>query len=325
MVNKVLDILKDSKSFISGEDIAKKLNISRAGVWKNIEKLRNMGYVITSVTNKGYLLTEDKLIFNQIEIEKEIKTALLGKKVYFFEEITSTNDYAKDMANNIQEEGTIVIANNQTKGRGRLERAWISDKGGIFLSLILKPNIQLFNIMQITLLASISICDAIKKLTLLDAKIKWPNDIIINNKKVGGILTEVIAQVEKISTVILGIGINVNNEKFSLDLQKKATSIFLENNKTVSKASLIGCFLEEFEKKYLIYKEKEDFNLFLEEYKKLCLNIGKEVKVIHNKKEMLGKVIDISNIGEIILKTNNNEIKIISGEVLLKNINGEYI
>ena len=326
MTQKILNILKNNKDFISGEKIAKTLKISRAGVWKNIKKLKDMGYNIISTTNRGYLLIDDNELFNKLEIEKEINTVYLGRKIYFFDEITSTNDYAKELANDNLEEGTLVVANCQTKGKGRLDRSWVSDKNdGIFLSLILRPNIELFNIMQITLLAGICVCNAIKSLTELDAKIKWPNDIIINNKKVCGILTEVSAQIENVSYLILGIGINVNNKNFDINLENKATSIFLETDKFIKRQNLIGHFLKEFEDKYSIYKKEKDFTIFLEEYKNLCINLQKEAKVTYKGKEITGKVIDISNLGEIILKTEENILKIVSGEVSLRNVNGEYI
>ncbi|WP_250278818.1 biotin--[acetyl-CoA-carboxylase] ligase [[Clostridium] colinum] len=326
MTEKILDILKNSSDFISGEKIARSLNISRAGVWKNISKLKNMGYNIISVTNKGYLLVKDSSLFNKMEIEKEINTYVLGKNIYFFDEITSTNEYAKKLADDKVEEGALVVANCQTNGKGRLDRNWVSNKGeGIFLSLILRPNIELFSIVQITLLAGICICNAIKKVTNLDAKIKWPNDIIINNKKVCGILTEVTAQVDNVSYIILGIGINVNNKKFSDELENKATSIFLETGKNVERQKLIAMLLKEFENKYFIYKKEKDFSIFLEEYKSLCINLDKQAKVIYNGQEILGKVLDISNLGEIIFETDNNILKIVSGEVSLRNIDGEYI
>lgn len=328
MTEKILVILKENKDFISGEKIAKLLNVSRAAVWKNISKLKNMGYNIISVTNKGYLLVENNFLFNKLEIEKELNTFVLGKNIYFFEEINSTNDYAKKLINsNIEiEEGTLIVADCQTSGKGRLDRKWESNKGdGIFLSLILKPDIELFSIMQVTLLAGICVCKAINSITGLNAKIKWPNDIIINNKKVCGILTEVNAQIDKVSYIILGIGINVNNQKFDVALGDKATSIFLETNKNIERQKIIANLLKEFENNYFKYIKEKDFSIFLDEYKSLCININQVCKLIYHKKEIIGKVIDISPLGEIIFETENEVLKIVSGEVSLRSINGNYI
>ena len=133
MTEKILQILKDNKGFVSGEKIAKSLNISRAAVWKNITKLKNMGYNITSVTNKGYLLLNDNILYNKLEIQKEINTFVLGKNLYFFDEISSTNEYAKTLINNNIEEGALVVSDYQINGKGRLDRQWVCNKGdGIF-------------------------------------------------------------------------------------------------------------------------------------------------------------------------------------------------
>lgn len=325
MTEKILNILKNSNDFISGEKIAQQLNVSRMAVCKNIAKLKQMGYNIISTTNKGYLLVVDNNLFNKIEIEKEINTFVLGKNIYFFDEITSTNEYAKTIANNV-EEGTIVVAKKQTKGKGRLDRKWISSKNeGIYFSLILKPEIEVFKIMQITLIAGISLCETIKQMANIDAKIKWPNDILINNKKVCGILTELNAQIDNIFYIILGIGINVNNEKFDQDLKQKATSLYLETNKNIEKQKILACFLKNFEQKYFIYKKEKSFDPFLKQYKDLCVNLNKKAKILHKGKEIIGEVIDISHLGEIVFKTDTDILKISSGEVSLRNVDGEYV
>lgn len=325
MTEKILNILKNSKDFISGEKIAQQLNVSRMAVCKNISKLKEMGYNITSSTNKGYLLVLDNNLFNKIEIEKEINTFVLGKNIYFFDEITSTNEYAKNIANNV-EEGTIIIAKKQTKGKGRLDRKWTSaENQGVYFSLILKPKIELFKIMQITLIAGISLCETIKQVTNIDAKIKWPNDILINGKKVCGILTELNAQIDSVSYIILGIGINVNNEKFDQDLIQKATSLFLETNKNIEKQKILACFLKNFEEKYFMYKNEKAFEPFLQQYKNLCVNLNKKAKVLYKGNEIIGEVVDISYLGEIIFKTDTDILKISSGEVSLRNVDGEYV
>ena len=326
MTEKILDILKNSNDFISGEVIAKELKVSRVSISKNIKKLKDMGYDIKSITNKGYILIKDDKLFNKFEIEKQINTKILGNKVYFFDEISSTNEYAKILANSNEEEGAIVIADCQTNGKGRLDKKWESNKGeGLFMSILLRPNVHINNIVQITLLSGICICNGIKKATGLDASIKWPNDIVVNGKKVCGILTELSAQIENVSYVILGIGINVNNKIFNDDLKDKATSIFLETNKETERAKLLSYILNELEEKYLKFKEIKDFTLFLPEYKSLCVNLNKEVKAIYKNEEIIGTVIDISPSGEIILKTNKGVLNISSGFVSLRNIDGKYV
>ncbi len=326
MTEKILDILKNSNDFISGEVIAKELKVSRVSISKNIKKLKDMGYDIKSVTNKGYILIKDNKLFNKFEIEKQINTKVLGNKVYFFDEISSTNEYAKSLANSNEEEGAIVIADCQTNGKGRLDKKWESNKGeGLFMSILLRPNVHINNIVQITLLSGICICNGIKKATGLDASIKWPNDIVVNGKKVCGILTELSAQIENVSYVILGIGINVNNKNFNDELKDKATSIFLETNKEIERAKLLSYILNELEEKYLKFKEIKDFTLFLPQYKALCVNLNKEVKAIYKNEEIIGTVVDISPLGEIILKTDKGMLNISSGFVSLRNVDGKYV
>lgn len=326
MYNKILKLLSDADEFISGESIANNFGITRSAVWKNINKLKNMGYNIVSINNKGYLLNKNNNIYNSFEITKNLKTKLFGKKCYFFEEIDSTNTYAKKIASDNESEGVIVVSNFQTKGKGRLDKAWFCEKDkAIYLSLILKPNIPLINSNQITLISGIALCKVLKNLKI-NAKIKWPNDIILNNKKIAGILTELNAEIDKINYIIMGIGINVNNTIFEKDLTKKASSLFLEMGEIFDRKLILNNFLLEFEKMYNEYIEFLNFEPFLNEYKSLCLNLNKNVTLKYKNKKINGKVIDISTYGSLILlDENNKKIEINSGEVSIRNTNGEYI
>lgn len=323
MLSKVLEILANSDDFISGEDIAKSLNVTRASIWKNISKLKSMGYNILSSTNKGYKLIKDNNKYNKLEVEKILKTKILGKEIYFFDEIDSTNNYAKIIANSVSE-GAIILANNQTNGRGRFDRNWVCEKNsGVFLSLILKPCIDIFSISNITMMASVSLCNTISFFTGEKAMIKWPNDILVNNKKICGVLTEVSAQMDKIDYIVLGIGINVNNKNFEGELLNKATSIYKQINKNVNRQEVVSYFLNDFENNYITYKNTFDINI--SEYKKLCINIDRQVKVVYKGKEIIGKVVDVCKDGNLIIKTENDTIKIVSGEVSLRTSSGEYI
>lgn len=326
MLEKIIYILKNETNYVSGEVIGKELGISRAGVWKNIVKLKGMGYNISSVANKGYFLEEKFDTFNKIEIKQSLKCKDFIKECYFFEEIDSTNDFAKKLAAKNLQEGDIIVANYQNKGKGRFNRDWISEKGeGLYFSLILTPYIDINKVTHITFLIGIALCNTINKLGL-NAKIKWPNDIILNGKKVSGILTELTAQVENIEYIIAGIGVNVNNIIFNEEIKNKATSLYLESGKFFERREIISDILFEFEKIYKIYLTTKEFNLFYEEYKKLCLNIGQNVKIILNGKEITGKATDIGNFGElVILKENGEETIVVSGDVSLRNENGNYI
>lgn len=326
MVLKILKILNEEQEFVSGEFIANKLGITRAGVWKYISKLKNMGYEIISVNNKGYLLKDNKNLYNQFEILKSLHTDFIGKNIIFFDSIDSTNTYAKNLAYEGAKEGTVIISNTQINGKGRLEKQWISEKdSGIYMSIILRPNIELINCNQITLITSIALCRVLKSLNL-ETYIKWPNDIILNNKKISGILIELSAEIEKVNYIIVGVGINVNNKSIDENIKDKATSIFLETKNIFSRVQIIQSFLFEFEKMYTQYIKNSNFNEFLDEYKELCINLGKEVKIFSKDKEDFGKIVGITEYGQLIFLNNKNEeIKIISGEVSVRNIDGSYI
>lgn len=326
MVLKILKILNEEQEFVSGEFIANKLGITRAGVWKYISKLKNMGYEIISVNNKGYLLKDNKNLYNQFEILKNLHTDFIGKNIIFFDSIDSTNIYAKNLAYEGTKEGTVIISNTQINGKGRLEKQWISEKdSGIYMSIILRPNIELINCNQITLITSIALCRVLKSLNL-ETYIKWPNDIILNNKKISGILIELSAEIEKVNYIIVGVGINVNNKSIDENIKDKATSIFLETKNMFSRVQIIQSFLFEFEKMYTQYIKNSNFNEFLDEYKELCINLGKEVKIFSKDKEDFGKIVGITEYGQLIFLNNKNEeIKIISGEVSIRNIDGSYI
>jgi len=321
-------LLKGSNDFISGEKIGSTLFISRAAVCKNISALKKEGYNIESATNKGYLLIDDKDIVNKFELESRLKTEFIGKNCLFYSELTSTNDQAKKIVNentNI-ENGTVVITEKQTNGKGRQGRNWVSpEKSGVYFSIILKPNITPMETPQITLITGIAVANAINKITKLKSGIKWPNDVIINGKKVCGILTEMTAEVDKVKYVIVGIGINVNNDKFENIIKDKATSLKIESGINLKRADVIAAVIEEFEVLYKIYADKKDFSLFIDRYKKLCLNMNKQVKAVFKDRQITGTVCDIGQNGQLIIKTSNDTVSIISGEVSLTLKDGKYI
>lgn len=326
MINKILKILNENNEFISGEYIANKLGITRAGVSKNISKLKNMGYEITSINNKGHLLKKENNIYSAFEITKNLNTNFLGKNCHFLEEIDSTNLYAKKLIYENAPNGTIIVSNFQTKGKGRFEKTWLSEKNvGIYLSLILNPKITIIHANNISLISGIALC-RILSLYDINPKIKWPNDIILNNKKVAGILTEIISEIEVVNNIILGIGINVNNKSFDKSIKEKATSLYLELGKKLDRRTIIQQFLNEFEKMYTEFIQNLDFKIFLEEYKNLCINLNQNVKLKYKEKEISGKVIDVTEYGALIfLSEENEQIQIVSGEVSIRKLDGTYI
>lgn len=326
----VLDELKKNKGkYISGEELSKKLGVTRTSIWKHIKKLKEEGYIINSSTNKGYILIESPDALYPNEIKELIDTKLIGKEIIFLESIDSTNNYAKKMGEEKFKEGTIVIAEEQTAGRGRLGREWISPKGkGIWMTIMLKPDIKPEQAAQLTLIGAYAVAKAIKTVCSIDAQIKWPNDIVIKGKKVCGILTEMGAEIDRINYLIVGIGINANTEKkdflkSGLDI---ATSLKIEKGEDVDRKLLISNIITNFEELYTDFIEKGNIERIINDYKKVSATLDKEVKISSVKgEELRGMALDINNHGHLMVKINDGKIiEISSGEVSVRGIY-EYV
>ena len=323
MREKILEVILDNeKEFISGEELSKKLGISRTAIWKHIRILRSQGYNIESVNKKGYRLVDEPTdLLNPQNIYRNLKTKFIGKNVLHFETIDSTNDYAKKIGNELRD-GSVIISEEQTKGKGRLGRVWESKAGeGIWMSIILKPNIIPNKAPFITLIAGASIVKALNILGV-DAKIKWPNDITINNKKLSGILTELSAEIERVNYIVVGIGMNVKDTDFEEELQDKATSLYKENY-NVSRVDIVKEILCQFEKLYLDYIEKDDKKEVLDICRQYSAIINKEIYVIKNDQKELVDCIGINEEGNLIIKNKDGNLEgIMSGEVSIRGVKG---
>ena len=323
MREKILEVILDNeKEFISGEELSKKLGISRTAIWKHIRILRSQGYNIESVNKKGYRLVDEPTdLLNPQNIYRNLKTKFIGKNVLHFETIDSTNDYAKKIGNELRD-GSVIISEEQTKGKGRLGRVWESKAGeGIWMSIILKPNIIPNKAPFITLIAGASIVKALNILGV-DAKIKWPNDITINNKKLSGILTELSAEIERVNYIVVGIGMNVKDTDFEEELKDKATSLYKENY-NVSRIDIVKEILCQFEKLYLDYIEKDDKKEVLGICRQYSAIINKEIYVIKNDQKELVDCIGINEEGNLIIKNKDGKLEeIMSGEVSIRGVKG---
>ena len=323
MREKILEVILDNeKEFISGEELSKKLGISRTAIWKHIRILRSQGYNIESVNKKGYRLVDEPTdLLNPQNIYRNLKTKFIGKNVLHFETIDSTNDYDKKIGNELRD-GSVIISEEQTKGKGRLGRVWESKAGeGIWMSIILKPNIIPNKAPFITLIAGASIVKALNILGV-DAKIKWPNDITINNKKLSGILTELSAEIERVNYIVVGIGMNVKDTDFEEELQDKATSLYKENY-NVSRVDIVKEILCQFEKLYLDYIEKDDKKEVLDICRQYSAIINKEIYVIKNDQKELVDCIGINEEGNLIIKNKYGNLEeIMSGEVSIRGVKG---
>ena len=320
MTNDILKFLKE-KEYISGELLAKKLGISRVAIWKQIQRLKGMGYKIISEQNLGYcLISRPDLLIPQ-EVQRGLSTTYIGKRIFYFPELESTNIIAKEKALHITEvidEGTIIIAEKQSAGKGRLGRKWFSPAGGIWLSIILYPQLPPSYIPRITLMTAVAAVKAIKISTQIEPQIKWPNDILINEKKVCGILTEMSAELDIINWVVVGIGINVNidHQEFPEDIQENTISLKEVLGKEVLRVKLIQAFLWEFEKYYESLKRRE-FSSILKEWKLYSHTLERKIRVDMGERIITGEAVNINEEGALILKKEDGElIKIISGTII---------
>lgn len=315
MEAKILELFRKEKSeFLSGEDLSRTLNISRAAVWKHIEKLRQAGYQIAAQPHLGYKLESSPDILSDWELLARLNTKIIGGKIISYQTCPSTMDVASKLAEDRAPEGTIVTADSQTEGRGRLGRKWQSPpEGGIYLSIILRPDIPLGEIPLITLLAAVAIVRAIRKSTHLEAMIKWPNDILINNKKIAGILTELKAETDKIKFVIVGLGVNV---KTSLkDLPEAAGSLEGLTDKKITRVEIAGSIISEFDGLYQQFVNRE-FKTILTEAKNYSITLGSRVKVKTIEEEFEGQAVDIDETGALVIRLDSGFNKaVLAGDV----------
>lgn len=316
MRSKILTMLKNTDEYLSGEDMSRELGISRAAVWKHIKKLKDEGYNILSVTNKGYRLdgTPDNISLE--EINSFLTTEFTARNIIYLNSTDSTNNECKRLEDKV--DGTLVIAEQQTAGKGRLGRAWESPRGaGIWMSILLKPDIPLASVSQITLVAGMAACRALGN----GSMIKWPNDIVIGSKKVCGILTEMSAEIERINYVICGMGVNVNTKEFPEELQDKATSLFIETGEMQNRAEITAKIMNEFERLYTVFIH-EGFGALAGEYRNMCITLNRRVQVIYKNDTVLGTAADVDDSGNLIVETDNGKIVVSSGEVSVRGIYG---
>ncbi|MFH1622320.1 MAG: biotin--[acetyl-CoA-carboxylase] ligase [Candidatus Omnitrophota bacterium] len=315
MNEKILALLRNSDTYVSGEEISRHLGISRSAIWKHIQELRQQGYEIVAVPHLGYELASipDRLLPN--EISPGLDTKIIGKEIHYYEMISSTMDIAMDFGLKGCKEGLVVCAEGQYKGRGRLGRFWSSPKNrGIYLSLILRPEISPAESPKLTLLIAVAVCQAIRKVAKIDCFIKWPNDLIINNKKLGGILTEMNAEMDRVKFIIIGLGINVNTPE-SL-LPPKSTSLKEQIGKRLSRIELTKQILREIEKEYFLF-QKEGFSPIIKKWKKFSTTLGHRVKVQFHKEHLEGEALDIDSDGALLVKRNSGSVeRITAGDII---------
>lgn len=311
-MKKLIDLLKEHQgNFISGREIGNNLNISRSAVNKQIQKLREKGYKINSKTNKGYCLTEND---NTLDIEYIKNKLNHNHTLEYFDCIDSTNTYLKENIKNLPF-GHIVLANEQYKGRGRLNRSFLSTKDkGVYLSILIEPNCSIEESLKLTILTSVAVFSAIKKNYNIEIKLKWVNDLIYNNLKIGGILCEgeVELNSQKLNNMIIGIGINVKEMSFPKELKDIATSIENHSNIKISRNDLISDIINFFD--LYFFKEKD----YMKIYKDNFLLQNTEIIVYQNNTKYNAIAIGIDESGALVVKKDNEIIKLNSGEITVR-------
>jgi len=312
----VLQVLRGAADPISGEYLAAQLGLSRAAVWKRVHRLKAQGYVIEGSPRRGYrlLAVPDKLLPE--EVLQGLKTRRFTGPVHHFETLDSTNDLAKELAARGAPEGTVVVAETQTGGRGRLGREWDSPPGvGLYVSLVLRPMLPPMELPQITLTTAVAVVRAVRRVVGVAPGIKWPNDLLINGKKLGGILTEMETESDRIRHVVVGLGLNVNNPGFPPGLATTATSLTLAAGGPFSRVNLLKAWLEEFEALYDLFLN-QGFPKILAEWKGAAVTLGTPVTVRQGPREISGQALDVAPDGALLLRTASGEIvRVTSGEI----------
>jgi BirA family biotin operon repressor/biotin-[acetyl-CoA-carboxylase] ligase len=319
MDEEILELLrKNSSTSLSGEEISRRLKVTRTAIWKKMEYLRALGYEIQASPRTGYRLVRSPDLLLPTEIKPLLKTKWMGKTLHYFEKIDSTNIKAYELALQGAREGEVLVAESQTKGRGRLGRQWLSPPSkNLCLSIILRPNIPPHQASLVTLMAAVATAGAIQKFSGLHPKIKWPNDILIGGRKIAGLLNEIHSEMDRIHFVILGIGVNLNMDEsmFPKDIRSVATSLNREMGQTVSRKVFLKALLEELETWYETFLEKGG-SVILDAWKDWAQIEGKQVKVTSFGVALTGKSIGVDSDGALILETETGEKKrVVAGDV----------
>ena len=324
MKEEILRLLRSADGYISGQELCNRFGVSRTAVWKAINQLKEAGYEIEAQQNKGYRLMAAPDLMTEAEIKSLMHTEWVAKEVLYFDTIDSTNTKAQELAEKGYPSGTLVVADKQESGKGRRGRSWVSPSGtGIFMTLMIKPDINPNNASMLTLVAALAVAKAITSVTGEEALIKWPNDIVVNGKKVCGILTEMNAQFDYINNIVVGVGINVHNESFPEEISQMASSLMIEaGGKRFHRAQIIAETMLYFEQYYDTFLKTQDLSALVREYDELLVNRNKSVRVLDPKAPFDGKAMGITPKGELIVDTWESRKLVSSGEVSVRGIYG---
>ena len=323
MKTEILKLLRATDGYVSGQQISEQLGVSRAAVWKAIRRLQDEGYQVEAVRNKGYHIVGTPDVMTKEELDSLMKTRWAGRNILYYETTDSTNLRIRQAGDEGAPHGTLAVADRQTAGRGRRGRTWESPAGSsIYMSVLLRPDIAPNKASMLTLVMALSVAEGIQQCIPI-IQIKWPNDIIVNGKKLVGILTEMSAQVDYINHVTVGVGINVNVTEFPEEIADTATSLGLECGHAVKRAPLIAAVMERLEENYEIFLETEDLSGLMERYSALLVNRDRDVRIIGEKETYQAHAIGIDRTGELIVRREDGTMeKIYAGEVSVRGVYG---
>lgn len=320
-LEKIVRLLKSHKfEFLSGEQLSRSLNLSRAAVWKYIKKLQSLGYKIQTRQNLGYKLLAKPELLLPWEVSDGLQTEILGRKIYYFDTIDSTQSFALKLASKPYENGSIVIAKRQTKGKGRLNRRWISPKGGMWLSILLKPDFEVSYVPLFPMITSLALAKAIERILKLKPRLKWPNDVTLSNKKVAGMLIDASIEANKIDYLVIGVGINFRIQpKMVSRLLKNSENFYgittlVSKNKEADPVELLQEFLYELEQ---LYRKILSGNLkeMRNEWIKRSSTIGKNVTISTPTGAVKGKAVSIDENGALLLSSKGKVLRLLVGDV----------
>jgi len=318
-LDKIVTLLKSHQSeFLSGEKLSKSLSLSRAAVWKNIKKLQSLGYKIESRPKSGYRLQQSTDLLVPWEVSDGLQTDIIGRKIYYFGTIDSTQNFAIELAKRPHENGSLVIADRQTQGRGRLYRKWVSPKGGIWMSILLRPNFEPSYTSLFPMATSLALAVSIEKTLKIKTELKWPNDVTIKGNKVAGILIDASVESNKIDYLIIGIGINfrINPSTISKSIKQKKYGIatLISKDQGTRPAELVQQFLLELEKTYNNILTG-NVGTIRKEWIKRSSTIGKNVTITTTTGTLKGKVTGIDKTGALILSRNGIVQHVLAGDM----------
>ena len=320
----LLRVLREAEGYVSGQGLCEKFQVSRTAVWKKIRQLQDDGYEIEAVQNLGYRLAASPDTICAQEVASRMNTRWIGRDVRYFSSIDSTNRAAKTLGEQGENEGILVVADEQTAGRGRSGRSWSTPPGtAISMSLLLRPQIPPERVSMVTLIMGIAVTQAVRSLYPVEAGIKWPNDVVAEGRKISGTLTEMSCELMAVNYIVIGTGINANIDVFPAELEDKAISLSTLLGKRIDRAQLIAAVMEEFEKRYESFLTTQDLSLLTREYDQLLLNIGREVRVLQPGHEFNGVARGIDRMGQLLVEREDGTTEsIYAGEVSVRGLYG---